>query len=1499
MAATPSAPQDDPLADIRSALANLPSATLKGEHGGGQPTATAAEHNPLDDIGRALSQTPLGGIAAGIGAAAEGLSGLGSAVHTATAEVPVVGGLVGAAGNILGQVGEAGGRAIPETGEQLGAAVRSAQRIPDDWGAITGAVTPPKTPEGFDAPTGLGAAPALAGDVLGSIFGAIGSVGPLLNTGKDLVGAPLTAAAFGPVTGQAALATGIAGLLTGNADLSRRAEGLAQTTARGLTDPTRFQRAYQSEANRLVGDWPVVGGLADFVTGGQLFNPLNLVGFETLGPAGLVGRATRGVPVLREAVQALNAVDRGISWGLGAPITVPLKVFGALGRRVPVLGQLTKESKFREAGVETFQTVNRFLTGTGTVEDLGRIAAGHRPPSLNNFAPKEQQAILTVGKALGEAVAATGGRVTPTTEAELVHVLTTGLAKKYGIAPTTNPIAKTVNFAEASVKEMLLALSPSYYATNLLGNLVVGVMGGFLPAGEGVVGATRLRYGLPEKLAGGESFLAAQFGPHKGVLRTTPGVSTLAGGALNKGQMVENWSRGGAWNTRFNERIPVEIDKVIATLRREFPGMIDPQMEKRALAAMKSGIRPDQLAGIMKGEGAWFAHMKDWGEHRPAWQIEIADAEGKLAAGPDARDPGWKAFKDQTGEDLKKTVRRKADGIASNTWISSKEVQKQERQAFTQAYAALQKESNPERVLEMLYALRSATKHLADLSAEAKVKAAPLAGKANNKARQAVYRERHERASDFLEAASAATSLAKAHPYNDSLTVYPQAVRDAVEVILAGRAPGRKNLIDSLDNAVANMRRMEARAAEPANGITDDMMEAMWEQHHATQLDLIDEAGAEIQHLVDGAAQLRGHGFWDNYISELANGAYETRSANRANIGKMADDMIAEVDRWMAQLDNVPRDVARVDGLGLMESPARQEAIGRRAAQLWGEGVHAADRDGIDFGHKMLFNYGMTTNFDKMLSWIFPFSIWQTRAMPLFASQLASKPGVLAAVKAMTEGSEQAETEEGAVPASLRRGTFIRTKPVLDGLLSMMIGRPIQAFSDPFGSVFQGGPAQFDSPPFITKDQGTLGQAAALAGYFGGGLSLWPWWQAALNLTDQNGRQVSYGDLFAPSRALRYFGVDVESAWKRHLLQAQGIESETGDPFLDRRIRERVAQIAEEEGMDDQGELLRAMEDPANPLHIRAKAEASKESAAVSLLRWFLPLGVKTLSPGGKELAELEKRYNAMPAGTEKVKYLGANPALAASFQKNASEAKLEVLAGQADFYALGTERQREMSAAYYALPRDRQRAYADAHPKEFAEIRSLGSLRSKFRQDPANALTVAFMDASGDARDAGGALKVDEWLTSQGIPDRRAKQDTRMPLQDIAQQLAELQGQTLVAEQQEQGKLSAKIDAYYKITEPVRALQDRYYALPEGSRERSNFLRANRDLGAAWDQQRAMRDRDTELAAYVAWAAQQRKRGPSADTSVASFRQTRKAGGAPAPPRSTGTAQQPSARVA
>lgn len=1651
--------------DLRTRYGGTPAQVAPAIPQQAAPATTTAPANPFANLDAALAQSrqvapgatssattaptaPTIPLPEPVAALAAGARDLGANVRAATRGVPFLGGAV----DVLGDVAA-----------ELGAGKDLAARIPDDIGIVTGDVKPPPPAPGeFPAPTGIAAVPNLLGDLAGTLFSIPKAFNPIAEAINENVAKPAVGLVESNVAnlGGGALAT--AGILTGNRELEARGREIAQLGTRGFFDPTRMEEAVRSEVNRAVGEVPVLGGLADLLTGGQTLNPANYIGTGALGGA---VRATRGVPVVGRAVQALDLTDRAISRGLGAPIELPLKALGAVAPKIPVAGKLfdlSREAKYIKEGEELVATARGFLNRTGRVDELVAISRGEKPAALNYFTPKEQKAIGTVADAYRDALARTGGKATPTTEAEFTEILTRGLQKKHGIAETPNALAKAVNFAQATVKEGWLALNPGYYGTNALGNTLVGLMGGFLPRGEGAYNDLMARRGLPLGLGRDTGFIAGTFGKGKGLFRSLPGIGGLMDATrTGLGEKAENVAKYGARIKRFNERIQRETDNAVTALRREFQGRVNPEQMRHAERVLRAGVRPDQVAGLLKGEGPWYAHMKDWGENAGPWGTEIAEFEGKLAAMPDPRtDPAaFRRAKDQLVKETSATVRNKAKTLQQNTWIGSRQVRKQERQAYLQMYSALRNDGNPERVLEMLYALRSATQHSAEFSANAKAAAAGVAGTG----RQAIYHARHELASDWIDAANAALAMVKSHPYGE----YSPQTQQGVQAVVAG-------LIDRIGKAAANMRQIEKAAKDPANGITDDLLEEMWAQHHAAVLDLIDDAGNAISHgvkeippatlfsatpprptdgwklhlaipaqnraevgrvlgemrqamgfpdfklglaggqvgkdatvyvgardeaqrvadainnrvghllgppagdtLVDdipfggkvmgrfdlrdrdfhqyGSAgipylradmqnrvfgggisdadartraakelerrfgtfftgvpegamgtpggpalippaarsNLRGPGFWDNLVSELASQSYDMRSANRATLGDLADRMVNELTAYGKQLDNLPQDVAAFEGsgAGLWDSPALQAEFARRATALYGQANRTAYDDAVGFGDRMLFNYSATTNLDKLLQFFSPFTIWQTRAIPLFASLLAERPGALRAVTELQSRSVEQRQEEGALPSGINRGTFVRSSP-LDGLYSRLIGRPVQTFADPFGSFVQGGPAQFDQPPFLREDQSGIAQAIQVGGFLGGGLTLWPWWQAALNLTDNNGRQVSYGDLFAPSRALRYFGADIEAPWKKFLLQAQGIESETGNPFLDRQIRERIAQIAEEEGGYSEAQLLRAMDDESDPLHIRARKEAEKEANTLSLLRWFLPLGVKTLSPGGKDLADLEAQYKGLP-DKDQSKFFRENPALAAIFQKNASAAKLEIMAGNAEYNALGTQQQRDLYNAYYALPRDQQRRYAELHPKEYAQVRALTTLRGKFKQDPANALAVAYMDARNRARDADQEFKLDDWLTGQGIPKRVYQQDTRDPMQEISQALAESRGLGLVAQEQEQGKLGAKLDAYYAVSDPVKSLSDQYFNLPEGSRERSAFLRANPALGQAWDKQRAMRDNDAELAAYISWA--QRRRDSKLETGLAAFLDERKAGRAPTPPRSTGTAANPS----
>lgn len=1459
-ATTAAAPTPDPFA-FAAQVGSAPAATTA-------PTApTGPQGDPFAGVGQALAQVPgplaqlPAAIPAVLGGAAQGAQQLGSAVQQVTRDVPLLGGVVNFAGDTLGQLGRAGGEAAPQAAQALLEGGQAKDRLEYDLGRVfrpdETPATDPLAPAG-----GIPSVPKLAEDLVTTAFRPIMAAGPFIEVGTSVLGKP-AAGVFGAGLGAAGA------LAQGNPQFA------ADIMGNALADPTAAQKKVESYAERggLL-DIPFAGGVTRFVTSGEFFNPVNFIG---TGATGVVRQAVRAIPLVRETAALLNVTDRAISTGIGLPVTLPLKALGGAYKAIP----LTKEAKFAQEGADIAQAARGFFARGGSEADLALVARGGRPGVVAAFTPKEFDNFQQYARAYTTALGRTGGAVTSTTEAEFVHALTEGLAKKHGIVADPKGLSKLVSNAQSLVKSGWLGLNPAYVAQNGISNLGVAAAHAVAPLGDNVYQKLQARRGLPTQQAGYQSFGEYALGK-KNPLYSVP----LLGWGLEKQKNLNNWVersfRQGAVAKKQIEYYRSEQPKRAAELVAKFASRLSPQ-ERRVVEALFKGHQgtPAELGALIRGEGPAWAALKDFGDAETLFATAFASARGKLAAlGNDPRAPGVTQQARRIMDDLKREIEVRGRAIAATTPLSARQVLDLERPMHAQSFAALRGVDNPERLLEMLYAFRHSTTRIAELDAVAKE-----AMRANPANRRAIYQTRHEEVLDLIHGRNSALDLALAHAYRNNYT--PQQVQ-AAQTIVA-------NLIRDITTELGAVRRATqyGRAGGrigPAIGATP---EEIWAAHHQSLLHMFDVAGSGLAAIVRNPRSLRGPDFWGAMLDDLARTEREARAASRANIDQVVASAVAQIDGWAAQLDTLPAEWSslQANGMGLLSNPSLQREIANEARRLYGGMGDEGYKRGVEYADKLFFNYAMTNQLDKMLGWASPFVIWQTRNLPLWANMLATKPGLLRGVSEYHEETVD-RAEEDTLPA--RFGGFIRSTE-LDPLYSALIGRPISAYSNPLAAVL-GGYSQTDMPPYVGKDVKPLGQAVTVGGYLGGGLSLWPWLDIPLKVSGQMGRSVSYGDFFAPSRFLRTFGIDFEQNWKRFLLEAQGIETETANPFLDQAIQRRIAEIAAEQNITDEATLYRAMADPKHPLHVRARKEAEAESNTISALRYVFPIGVRTVSPGLKELYEGQDRFGKLKDAGAEGSALSALfdqiPGLGAFFARNASRDRLMLQASLAEYYALGTDKQRELEDAYFKLDREQQRRYAQLHPAEYNQLRTYWALKQQWQEKPESGVAQDYLDSSRAAKQQGKKLSEDEFLAGRGLPTRRQEQDTRDPFQILARAAEQQRGAGMVAKQQEAGKLGAHADRYYALETPqYRAALAQYDQMSPG-RERTAFGR-NSGIFAVWDAQRDYRNANTAWGRYQQWSRRQREAGKP--TGYDEYIDELAAGRVPAFVRESGTAASPS----
>lgn len=1426
-----------------------------------------------------------------------------------TPDTPVLGGI----GRALGGAGERVGRMFSEIGADVqdnfqnitnvaGPHVADALGRPDMRGRAVDPVdvgpihfAEVKIPEksvlemvinpGASKGGGWEAVPAAAGDLISADFLPIKAFSRFGEAARDLAGAPATglvaAATWVPLMN---LGDVLGDIGKGYIDWPKHLA--TQQTALGmLTDPTRAQRAMNAEWRRLYGDIPILGWVGDnILTSGEALNPINYIGLGGIGRPGrffgrgLLAATEEGLPAVHRVLSAINYADAAVARSLALPITLPLKGAGAL-THLPGLNKLfdlTLEAKVIQRTNLITRAAQSFVSNGGDNAALGLIAKGNEGAVsgiLGRMPAELVGPLREYAAAVGQALAKSGGKLDIVAETEFTHAIHSAVAKSLGYAPTTDPFTKIGSFITSTIKEGWLGVSPSYHGQNILTNIANGLLHGFAPMLDGAYLALRRRYGMASTSGGfgsGKGFSQVAYGSG-GLWSRLPVIGQAVRASRAFGEWAERQSHNGGNAAGMLRHIAENqgkaIDAAIDQIAAKYPGL-DPALLSyfRDLGRNHAGSA-GELFALARGGRNPFLHIADFGDSETVFHtiFERFHAElDTIAAqiGNGALDPASLAAAKRLTADTIKRVQQQAKRVAQTTPVPASVANKVELGSHAQVLGILSDPAfdNAHRLADAMHALRVANEWRQLVYRDAAQRAS-----ANPAQAAQIWMDRHESSTLITNALHEALAFMRSHTYAQNAAGIPQGEVHRLAGIFAN---------DVGDEVARTQGLLAGRPGPSATSLA-----TIFDDHYASlnwQLDSLAASMLQTGFLPQNGL-LRGGQFWANFMRSAVDQEAAAIAANRGNAMSLAAGAVKRLEAFSARLDNLPQQWAALRQAGLADvgpgamlpQSGMQREIARALSKAYGEMLNEAEKAGTELAEKALFNYSMTTNFDKLLGAISPFTVWQTRNLPLWAEMMASRPGLYGAV---SEYQRVAVPEEGQPPSF---NGFVRTTP-LDGPLSHLVGRPLSAFSNPAGALL-GGFSQTDQPPFmanIPPDQRTaltdLGQGLSVYQWASGGTSLWPWFDIGLKVAGAYGRTsqaYSYGDMLAPSRFLRGMGIDPESVWKSALAKLQGFDSETGDPWTDLAIQRRIVEIGEEEGLD-RLTLYRALGDRANPLHKRAREETEKERYTVAQLRYLFPIGIKTVSPGREELDRMTATYFGLGEKSLMSDYIKQHPILGPQFARNDSRQALVIEAGLAERQQIvdaAGPRVKKLYDDYYGLGDAEQREFIKRYPEDYQLVRNLTAKLREWAQRPDNALAAQYWADAGKAQGATGVRPTtDQWLQQRDLPTKKLDEDLNSPFQALSEALARGAAQKEQAYQRDKDAFYGRVQQYYELGRDKQALLDQWGQMPDG-RAKNDFARAS-GLFDLFDRQDAWKDAHPDEGRYLQWVAARKKEGKPDD---------------------------------
>lgn len=309
------------------------------------------------------------------------------------------------------------------------------------------------------------------------------------------------------------------------------------------------------------------------------------------------------------------------------------------------------------------------------------------------------------------------------------------------------------------------------------------------------------------------------------------------------------------------------------------------------------------------------------------------------------------------------------------------------------------------------------------------------------------------------------------------------------------------------------------------------------------------------------------------------------------------------------------------------------------ATRALDDALYAASQNGVKTSNAFNFDYQDLSNVERVITQVAPFSTWYLKAIPFYTKQGFQHPVLANLVTSKAETSAQMQSDRN-LPSR-----FAGTLPnqAQGGLMSAIVGRPLEAFSDPLAALLPFGGAARDIQNMQFEDRPDADPIKIILGYLGAaGLGLNPAISTGLQVAGigsdmsdpSNSSLLRWGGPLGGATALagRAVGAATGETPDWYINPSRGVQKiidtvrQTGDAAthggqgrqvldgtelaIERRVDElALKQTGKPIGSDDPAiaPYMRAKVNKSGPIWQQASTEVHQERGTQSLLGFVSP----------------------------------------------------------------------------------------------------------------------------------------------------------------------------------------------------------------------------------------------------------------------------------------------------
>ena len=372
------------------------------------------------------------------------------------------------------------------------------------------------------------------------------------------------------------------------------------------------------------------------------------------------------------------------------------------------------------------------------------------------------------------------------------------------------------------------------------------------------------------------------------------------------------------------------------------------------------------------------------------------------------------------------------------------------------------------------------------------------------------------------------------------------------------------------------------------------------------------------------------YAMFDDALAQLRGNLLDT-GRNEYNI------FMHDVDNWQKTADMKFKAGQGFQKQTDVELAAKQVAVDRYAKQ-WSDAVDRASTYGSAEVERILFDYAARQNWEELLRYYSPFTVWQTRNPLFWAQALMEKPGL---INFWFRWRQEAERQRQRTNLTSR---FAGTLPIPGQELAQQAGLlpPGYYATDPTQLIGPG--AQFRQPfEPIGAEQPQNGwqkfYRSVIATQQFLGLRPYPWFEAAEVAVGLRPTPLR-GDLFGSIQQVPGIGGALNQLQSAVGLGPTQANTDLMNYYVNRRLSEWAAQ-----GAIGYDAAYAAQFNQQDPLYQQAWQDVQKQLDIFQAVRTFIPLNIKYASPGEMRIRDIqglprEERFTGEFQQTQKYPFL-------------------------------------------------------------------------------------------------------------------------------------------------------------------------------------------------------------------------------------------------------------------